>query len=87
MKKSMNLQRKIILQKILAIIGLSLILFGLIIHSLIPIEIGNSNVSSVPNNGVRNVEDVEDRYIIHVKPNLINIEGEFSMQVFITLST
>ncbi|MFX0038213.1 MAG: hypothetical protein ACFE91_06170 [Promethearchaeota archaeon] len=78
-------KNKKFLIKIGLISGIILVTIGLIIHSINPIEVGNSNVSSEPNEGVRVVEDISTNYTVSIIPELEQTYYDFQIYLFISL--
>jgi hypothetical protein len=70
--------------KINVVLSLILIIIGLTIHSIKPTEIGNSNVSSEPNNGIRMIENIESNYTVQIKPLLEQDGQELKIHIFIS---
>jgi len=75
------------LKKILIVIGIVIFITGLFIHTSIPIEIGNSMDSNQENGGEREVENIKNNYIIHIKPELDSSDSPLNMNIFVSLSS
>lgn len=81
----MRLFEKRKIHKTFIVLGFLILILGLIIHSWIPTEIGNSNMSSVSKDGENYIKDLTGSKDILIKPNMNTQDNGIKISLFIYL--